>query len=86
MPKQTVFNVCKEFRENGILQIHDNLANGRERILRLTEVGKAKAMPLLTAHQALSERVFAEFGQEQSEQLFGLLQRFLQLFRQTIAI
>ncbi|MGR3806630.1 MarR family winged helix-turn-helix transcriptional regulator [Pasteurella testudinis] len=85
LPKQTVFNVCKAFRQSGMVQMHSNPANGRERILQLTAAGKAKALPVVAAHQALSERLFEEFGAEQSEQLFDLLQQFLQLFKHTVA-
>ena len=84
LPKQTVFNVCKEFRERGWIELIDSPHDKRERILHLTPQGKAKAMPVFHASQTLSERTFNIFGEERSARLFTLLAEFCEACGQEI--
>ena len=79
LPKQTVFNVCKEFREKGWIEFRESPNDRRERVLCLTQQGKAKAMPVLRASQILSERTFNFFGEERSAHLFNLLAMFCEV-------
>lgn len=84
LPKQTVFNVCKEFRERGWIELTDSPNDKRERILHLTPLGKVNAMPVLHASQTLSERTFNIFGEERSAHLFSLLAAFCEVCGQEI--
>ncbi len=84
LPKQTVFNVCKEFREKGWIELTDSPNDRRERVLCLTSQGKVNAMPVLQATQILSERTFNLFGEERSARLFTLLAEFCEACGQEI--
>ena len=84
LPKQTVFNVCKEYKEAGLIELHESPHDKRERIMRLTPAGQAKALPVWQATRALSARIFQAFGEEQSAQLFALLAGFCQVCGQEI--
>lgn len=84
LPKQTVFNVCKEFREKGWIEFRESPNDRRERVLCLTQQGKAKAMPVLQASQILSDRAFNIFGEERSARLFTLLAEFCEVCGQEI--
>src|SRR5690606_2125544 len=53
LPKQTVFNICKEYREKGWIEFHPGTKDKRERIMRLTTIGKAQAKPVLTKTNAV---------------------------------
>lgn len=46
MPKQTVFNICKEFREKGWIEFYPSSTDKRERIMQLTNAGKLQAEPV----------------------------------------
>ena len=79
LPKQTVFNVCKEFREKGWIEFNESPNDRRERVLCLTQSGKAQAMPVLRLSEILSERTFSIFGEERSAHLFNLLTMFCEV-------
>ncbi len=84
LPKQTVFNICKEFREKGWVEFYESTADKRERILRLTDVGKTQAEPLLQATQTMCDKAFKAFGQAKTAQLFALMGEFCQVCRKEI--
>ncbi|MEQ9878235.1 MarR family winged helix-turn-helix transcriptional regulator [Pectobacterium aroidearum] len=82
LPKQTVFSICKLFKEQGLIDITESEHDKREKILTLTELGKKRTQPILTQSQILSERAFGALGQEQTQQLFSHLEGFCMLFEQ----
>ncbi|TYL42739.1 MarR family winged helix-turn-helix transcriptional regulator [Dickeya chrysanthemi] len=82
LPKQTVFSICKLFKEQGLIDINESQHDKRERILTLTEQGKKHSQPILTQSQILSERTFRIFGQERTQQLFSNLEEFCLVFEQ----
>lgn len=84
LPKQTVFNVCKEYKEKGWIEFSESAVDKREKIMRLTEAGKAQAEPVWTATNQLSEKTFALFGKKKTEQLFSLMAEFCATCRQQI--
>ena len=49
IPKQTVFNVCKDFRQKGLVQIGEQSADKRERAMSLTQKGHDVADPIVRA-------------------------------------
>ncbi|AHG79514.1 MarR family transcriptional regulator [Mannheimia varigena USDA-ARS-USMARC-1388] len=73
LPKQTVFNICKEYREKGWIEFAESESDKRERILLLTEQGKHQAMPIKAKTDAMIEGAFARFGTKKTEQLFKLM-------------
>lgn len=84
LPKQTVFNICKEYKEKGWIEFSESRADKREKILRLTQTGQAYAEPILQKTQAISEQAFAKFGERKTKQLFALMQEFSEIFQQHI--
>ena len=79
IPKQTVFNVCKDFRQKGLVQIGEQSADKRERAMSLTQKGHDVAAPIVHASDELGERVFARLGEKNTEKLFSLLTRFCEI-------
>lgn len=84
IPKQTVFNVCKEYKEKGWVVFSDSPTDKRERIITLTDIGKMQAQPVLYATRTLSKQTFDALGQEKTQQLFALLAEFCTTCRQQI--
>lgn len=84
LPKQTVFNICKEYKEKGWIEFSESPTDKREKILRLTKTGQAYAEPILQKTQAISEQAFAKFGERKTKQLFALMQEFSSIFQQHI--
>ena len=79
IPKQTVFNVCKDFRQKGLVQIDEQSADKRERAMSLTQKGHDVADPIVRASDELGERVFARLGEKNAQKLFSLLERFCEI-------
>ena len=79
IPKQTVFNVCKDFRQKGLVQIGEQSTDKRERAMSLTQKGHDVADPIVHASDELGERVFARLGEKSAEKLFSLLTRFCEI-------
>ncbi|OWZ82533.1 MarR family transcriptional regulator [Pasteurella multocida] len=84
LPKQTVFNVCKEYKEKGWIEFSESAVDKREKIMRLTADGKAKAEPVWQATQQLAGKIFAKFGEKKTAQLFSLLSEFCTVCREQI--
>lgn len=81
LPKQTVFNICKEFREKGWIEFFESQHDKRERIMRLTEAGKMQAEPIYQATVTFFEQAFKAFGKHKTLQLFTLMEEFNQVCR-----
>ena len=79
IPKQTVFNVCKDFRQKGLVQIGEQSVDKWERAMSLTQKGHDVAAPIVHASDELGERVFARLGEKNTEKLFSLLTRFCEI-------
>lgn len=79
IPKQTVFNVCKDFRQKGLVQIGEQSTDKRERAMSLTQKGHDVADPIVRTSDELGERVFARLGEKNAEKLFSLLTRFCEI-------
>ena len=79
IPKQTVFNVCKDFRQKGLVQIGEQSVDKRERAMSLTQKWHDVAAPIVHASDELGERVFARLGEKNTEKLFSLLTRFCEI-------
>ncbi|AUI65310.1 MULTISPECIES: MarR family winged helix-turn-helix transcriptional regulator [Glaesserella] len=84
LPKQTVFNICKEYKEKGWIEFAESANDKREKIMHLTESGKTQAEPIFHATRSVSELAFAEFGDEKIVQLFTLMREFSATFNQKI--
>ena len=79
IPKQTVFNVCKDFRQKGLVQIGEQSTDKRERAMSLTQKGHDVADPIVRTSDELGERVFARLGEKNAQKLFLLLTRFCEI-------
>lgn len=79
IPKQKVFNACKDFRQKGLVQIDEQSADKRERAMSLTQKGHDVADPIVRASDELGERVFARLGEKNAQKLFLLLTHFCEI-------
>lgn len=79
IPKQTVFNACKDFRQKGLVQIDEQSADKRERAMSLMQKGHDVADPIVRASDELGERVFARLGEKNAQKLFLLLTHFCEI-------
>ena len=79
IPKQTVFNVCKDFRQKGVVQIGEQSVDKRDRAMSLTRKGRDVADPIVHASDELGERVFARLGEKNAQKLFSLLTHFCEI-------
>ena len=70
IPKQTVFNVCKDFRQKGLVQIGEQSVDKRERAIELTQKGRDATDPIVRASDELGERVFARLGEKTPRSYF----------------
>ena len=86
IPKQTIFNICKDFKDKGLIEFFESPTDKREKIMQLTESGKAYAEPIWQQSQAMSEQVFAAFSRKKTAQLFELLDEFAQIGKQQITL
>ncbi len=84
LPKQTVFNVCKEYKEKDWVEFSESAVDKREKMMRLTADGKAKAEPIWQATQQLADKTFAKLGEKKTSQLFALLAEFCTVCREQI--
>nr|WP_314887117.1 MarR family winged helix-turn-helix transcriptional regulator [uncultured Campylobacter sp.] len=79
IPKQTVFNVCKDFRQKGLVQVGEQNVDKRERAMSLTQKGRDAVDPIVRTSDELGERVFARLGEKNAQKLFSLLERFCEI-------
>lgn len=79
LPKQTVFNICKDYKEKGWIEYSESPTDKRERIMRLTATGKACAEPLAQATTNMIDAAFDAFGKKKIAQLFTLMTEFCQV-------
>lgn len=82
--KQTVFNICKDFHEKGWIAFSNSPHDKRERLMHLTEAGRAQAAPMMQLWQDLDQRIFEAFGQEKTAEMFALLNAFARVFETAI--
>ena len=76
IPKQTVFNICKDYKEKGWITFSESTTDKRERLMHLTEAGRAQALPVWQATRQLGGNAIAQFGAEKTAQLFALMDEF----------
>lgn len=79
LAKQTVFNICKEYRERGWIEFGTSPHDKRERILHLTALGKTHATPVVEQTQAVFGQALNKFGAQKTAQLFALMSEFSQV-------
>ena len=79
IPKQTIFNVCKDFRQKELVQPSEQSVGKRERAMSLTQKGRDAADPIVRASDELGERVFVRLGEKNTQKLFSLLERFCEI-------
>lgn len=81
LPKQTVFNICKEYREKGWIEFSPSTTDKRERMMGLTEAGKQQADPIYHATLDMMARTFKTLGKQKTTQLFALMGEFCKVCR-----
>ncbi len=86
VPKQTVFNICKEYREKGWVVFQPSETDKRERLMMLTDAGSAEAEPLYAQTQAVFDCAMNKFGKRKTAQLFALIDELSQLCQAEIDI
>lgn len=82
LPKQTVFNICKEYKEKGWIEFGESDTEKRAKVMRLTAEGRAYAEPIWVATKQFGNKTFAAFGEKKTKHLFALLAEFAEISRQ----
>ena len=85
LAKQTVSNQCNELMDQGLLNIVQNDANRRQKILSLTERGRAFARPFSEGMRRAETQAFAALGEETGGRLIEGAERFYAVFEQEVA-
>ncbi|MGQ8821411.1 MarR family winged helix-turn-helix transcriptional regulator [Bibersteinia trehalosi] len=65
LAKQTIHTLCKKYEADGIIVIQSSDNDKREKILSLTDKGKAFAKPIIEPLLNLEQKIIDEFGDEQ---------------------
>ncbi|MBE3022849.1 MarR family winged helix-turn-helix transcriptional regulator [Campylobacter sp. 7477a] len=84
LPKQTVFNICKEYREKGWIELTQSSKDKRERIVCLTSLGKTQVEPAMVKFIKINESAFSKFGEKKSARLFALLDEFSDIYKKQV--
>lgn len=71
LPKQTVFSICKTLVHDGLLVMHESPKDKRERLLSLTEKGKAYAVPLVKQANEFADKIFEIYGEHRIQALLS---------------
>ena len=85
LSKQTVSGVCKTLAGQGLIEWQEGEQDRRERLLSLTEKGKAHAAPLTESAQEFSDKVFATFGDKRTTRLFADLDALAEVMEKIIS-
>ncbi|OPH38310.1 MarR family winged helix-turn-helix transcriptional regulator [Moraxella lacunata] len=76
LPKQTVSATCQKLHKDGLLAF-DSTADGREKLMELTEHGCAFAMPIINELDDMESRAVMAFGARRADKLAGKMQAFV---------
>ena len=76
---------AKTLTGQGLIEWQEGEQDRRERLLSLTEKGKAHAAPLTENAQEFSNKVFATFGDKRTTQLFADLDALAEVMEKTIS-
>lgn len=80
IPKQSVFNACRELCKQGLITFYESPNDKRERIIKLTDEGRKTASFILSETEKISDRTFRKFGKNKTDKLFELLTEFSVLY------
>ncbi len=84
IPKQSVFNACRDLAKKGLLTFCESTYDKRERIIKLTETGKKTAYFILSETEKISKITFNKFGKDKTAKLFELLTEFGKLYEEEV--
>lgn len=84
IPKQSVFNACRELSRKGLITLCESENDKREKIIKLTETGRKKAFFLLHETNKISSQAFQKFGKDKTDKLFELLQELSELYTEEV--
>lgn len=84
IPKQSVFNACRELSQKGLITLCESENDKREKIIKLTESGRKQAFFLLHEADKISSRTFKKFGKDKTDRLFELLKELSELYTEEV--
>ncbi|MDO4435321.1 MAG: MarR family transcriptional regulator [Cardiobacteriaceae bacterium] len=64
LAKQTIHTLCKKYEQDGIILVQSSDNDKREKIISLTDKGKAFARPIIEHLLQLEQQIIDEFGIE----------------------
>lgn len=85
IPKQTIGNVIAPLKKGGIIILLPSPKDGREKLLSLTEKGRAYAEELLAPLLEVENAVMKKFGEAEMEQIVSLITEFSELLEWEIS-
>ncbi len=84
LPKQTVYNICKEYKKKGWIVFSESSSDKREKYITLTESGRPYAEKVFSCAEAFSEKVLKNFGKVRTERLYALLSELDKICREEL--
>ncbi|MCP1661130.1 MarR family winged helix-turn-helix transcriptional regulator [Neisseria perflava] len=85
LPKQTVFSICRQLKEQGYVDFAQDNPDKREKSVFLTDSGQAYAQPFAEKMRALENAAFARFGVREAQQLITELRRLADLLNEAMS-
>ncbi len=84
LPKQTVYNICREYKSKGWIVFSESSSDKREKYLILTEAGRPYAEEVFSRAESFSGKVLKKFGSSRSERLYVLLSELEQICKEEV--
>ncbi len=76
LPKQTVSTTCSRLYTNGLIEFLPTDSDKREKLMRLTEQGRAFATPIIDRLDTIEQSAIHEFGEQRTLTLIDELGQF----------
>lgn len=84
LPKQTVHNIITSLKKEGYLELVSSKKNGKEKVLALTERGRAYYEDIMEPIMEFEELATYKMGIEEIRQMTSLAMKFGQILEESI--
>lgn len=84
IPKQTVSLACNHLRAQGYIEFALTRQDKREKMMVLTDSGRAFIEPIINKMHAMEEQVFTQLGEENARQLIALMKDYSLAFERVM--
>lgn len=84
LPKQTIHGILLDFEKKSYVTITTSDKNKKERLIRLTSLGKDYANTILGPLYSMEEAIMQAMGEDMQNQLINCNTRYYELFKEKI--